>query len=196
MSKEDPVLIADDDGTSRLILKRMVEGMGYDCDIVTNGQEAVAAAGRKKYKAIMMDMFMPVLSGCDAAASISQSMPKDQPCIVGMISIDEPDIKETCIDAGMHSVLCKPIEKKALRECLDHIESGRCIRQRDDIYGPSVVAEQGDRAGFPSNTASLANCPGSDVSALQAQHPHSAVRSAAATAPPAPSSSRHNSAPD
>ena len=114
------VLVVDDDCTSHLILKKMVEGMGYDCDVASNGQEAVAAAAKNNYVAILMDMFMPVLNGCDAAVCIGKMAPADQPSIVGMISIDDPASREVCMLAGMEDVLCKPVQKSVLAKILNH----------------------------------------------------------------------------
>ena len=67
------VLVVDDDCATQLIMKRMIEGFGYECDIASDGQEAVAAASSTSYMAIIMDLFMPVMNGCDAAMSIKQS---------------------------------------------------------------------------------------------------------------------------
>ena len=114
------VLVVDDDCTSHLILKKMVEGMGYDCDVASNGREAVAAAAKINYVAILMDIFMPVLNGCDAAVCIGKMAPADRPSIVGMISIDEPASREMCMLAGMEDVLCKPVQKSALAKILNH----------------------------------------------------------------------------
>ena len=117
------VLVVDDDCTSQLILKKMVEGFGYDCDIASNGQEAVEAASTHSYLAIVMDMFMPVLGGCDAAASITRRAGDHHPTIVGMISIDEGASRVLCQEAGMQEVLCKPIQRASLGQCLHRIKS-------------------------------------------------------------------------
>ena len=130
------VLVVDDDFTAQLILKRMIEGMGYECDTASNGKDAVAAVSTKNYSAILMDMFMPVLNGCDAAISISQMEPKDQPSIVGMVSIDDAASRELCMQAGMQAVLRKPIQRSSLGQCLNKIEATRqsdteaCAQQR------------------------------------------------------------------
>ena len=122
------VLVVDDDGTSQLIMKRMVEEMGYNCDVASNGEEAVAAAGRKSYQVIMMDMFMPILNGCDAALSISKKNQTHLPAIVGMVSIDDPDSRRRCLHAGMQVVLCKPIQKMHLMQCLENITTNSFCR--------------------------------------------------------------------
>ena len=116
------ILVVDDDCTTHLILGKMVKGLGYDCDIASDGQEAVAAASKNEYMAILMDMYMPVLNGCDAAVSISRNVKtRDRPSIVGMISIDEPASRDMCFRAGMQGVLSKPIQQSELGQCLHQI---------------------------------------------------------------------------
>ena len=145
------VLVVDDDFTAQLILKRMIEGMGYECDTASNGKDAVAAVSTKNYSAILMDMFMPVLNGCDAAISISQMEPKDQPSIVGMVSIDDAASRELCMQAGMQAVLRKPIQHPTLGQCLNRMEATRrshdadteaCAQQRPAAEVSAVQCSQ------------------------------------------------------
>jgi CheY-like chemotaxis protein len=118
------VLVVDDDCATQLIMKRMIEGFGYECDTASDGQEAVAAASKTNYMAIMMDLFMPVMNGCDAAVSINRLRTKEaNPVIVGMISIDEPAARKVCLYSGMQEVICKPIQRAALAQCLHQIKS-------------------------------------------------------------------------
>ena len=127
------ILVVDDDCTSHLILKKMVEGMGYDCDVASNGQEAVDAA-EKNYMAILMDIFMPVLNGCEAAVSIAEIGQSNRPSIIGMISINEPALREVCTLAGMESVLCKPILKSVLSKTLQLIRLKTSFRQDEGLH--------------------------------------------------------------
>jgi CheY-like chemotaxis protein len=118
------ILVVDDDCATQLIMKRMIEGFGYECDTASDGQEAVAAASGTNYMAIMMDLFMPVMNGCDAAVSIKKTRTrKETPAIVGMISIDEPAVRKVCVDSGMQEVMCKPIQRATLAQCLRRMES-------------------------------------------------------------------------
>ena len=148
------ILIVDDDCATQLIMKRMIEGLGYECDTASDGQEAVAAASNTNYMAIMMDLFMPVMNGCDAAVSIKQTRTKAAtPAIVGMISMDEPAARKVCVDCGMQEVICKPIQRGALAECLRRMES----RTGDDettLSSGGNVDHQGPAEEIASNRTS------------------------------------------
>ena len=127
------VLVVDDDCTSHLIIKRMLEGMGFGCDAVCNGQEAVVAATKCKYAAILMDMHMPVLNGCDAAMCILKIVSSDRPLIIGMLSFDEQSSRELFIQAGMQVVLCKPIHKPVLAKSLEIIKQHSLPSSKVDV---------------------------------------------------------------
>jgi CheY-like chemotaxis protein len=146
------VLVVDDDFTSQLILKKMVEGFGYDCDVASNGQEAITAALNQNYMAIMMDMFMPVLNGCDAAASITHENTANHPSIVGMISIDEKASRMLCEQAGMKQVLCKPIQRATLGQCLLKIKE---VHRKSVDVSESISSSDG-QPECPS-TAEISN---------------------------------------
>jgi two-component system chemotaxis response regulator CheY len=61
------ILIVEDDMTSRLLLRKMLEPFG-NCDVAVNGQEAVetykqALEGGKPYTLVCLDIMMPEMDG-------------------------------------------------------------------------------------------------------------------------------------
>jgi two-component system, chemotaxis family, chemotaxis protein CheY len=61
------ILIVEDDATSRLLLKKMLEAYG-SCDVAVNGKEAVAAFERvskqgDRYALVCLDIMMPEMDG-------------------------------------------------------------------------------------------------------------------------------------
>ena len=66
-------LIVEDEPTSRLLLQAILSGYG-DCDIATDGEEAVEAFRSAleqgvPYNLVCMDIMMPKLDGHEALAS-------------------------------------------------------------------------------------------------------------------------------
>ncbi len=111
------ILIVDDDVAALLIARRMIESMGYSCDVAQNGREAVAAATTHDYSFILMDIWMPLMNGCDAAREIlSGRISGYGPCIVGMISVEDIETIQRCSNVGMASVINKPLCRKHLRD--------------------------------------------------------------------------------
>src|SRR2546423_15668282 len=58
------VLIAEDDRTSSLLLRRVLEGLGHEVVAVTNGAEAIEQLTRKDdLQVVISDWVIPVMDG-------------------------------------------------------------------------------------------------------------------------------------
>jgi len=75
MSKR--ILITEDIADLRTVLKTVVESLGYECFMASNGKEAVEMAATERPDVIMMDVMMPQMDGFTAASLIRQN-PKTQ----------------------------------------------------------------------------------------------------------------------
>ena len=64
------ILVADDDEFNRSVFTMFLEKFGYRHLIVNNGLEALQAAKKYDFDAILMDISMPVMNGPDAAEQI------------------------------------------------------------------------------------------------------------------------------
>jgi len=138
------VLVAEDNLINQKLTVRMLEKLGYQSDVVENGQEALAALERGSYVIILMDCQMPVVDGFEATKLIRQRESTAQ----GTAAVDSalvPHIpivaltanamhgdRERCLAAGMDDYLTKPVRKEELRGALDrwmpasaHSQAGR-----------------------------------------------------------------------
>ena len=64
------VLYAEDQTTSRIVTKAMLERLGFAVDAVEDGELALQHATRDSYDVILLDIEMPVMDGVTAARSI------------------------------------------------------------------------------------------------------------------------------
>ena len=64
------VLYAEDQITSRVVTKAMLERMGFIVDAVEDGELALQCARNDNYDVILLDIEMPVMDGVTAARSI------------------------------------------------------------------------------------------------------------------------------
>jgi two-component system sensor histidine kinase/response regulator len=104
------LLLVEDSIPNQKLLQIMLHKKGYNCDIASNGKEAVEACSVKKYDLIFMDCQMPVMDGYEATTIIrhSHGMNKNTPIIAMTANVMEGDEKK-CFNAGMDEYIAKPI---------------------------------------------------------------------------------------
>ena len=116
------ILIADDNGTNRIILAKILERAGHNVVMVENGEQALDILEDHVYDLAIMDMHMPVMGGLEAfkiyrATDLRQ--PK-MPVII-LTASATVEAKQTCEEAGVDAFLTKPIETHNLLETIKRL---------------------------------------------------------------------------
>ena len=78
------LLIAEDQPQNRLLLRKLLEPLGFDIEEVVNGQEAVLACARRRPDLIWMDIRMPVMNGLEATRRIKAEAGEQTPKIIAL----------------------------------------------------------------------------------------------------------------
>ncbi len=120
------ILIVEDNLINQRLAHIMLQKMGYDCDMVANGEEAVNAIEVGNYSLIFMDMQMPVMDGLEASMRIRKNKQIKQPTIIALTANAMSDDRERCMRAGMDDYLSKPITLESL--------SGMIIKLGNKVY--------------------------------------------------------------
>lgn len=108
--KGKKILIVDDNDINQLVVKKILERQGFDCDIAVNGEEAVLAVKKESYACIFMDCQMPVLDGYEATKLIRQLEVGIRHKIIAMTANVVQGDREKCLESGMDDYLPKPID--------------------------------------------------------------------------------------
>jgi CheY-like chemotaxis protein len=114
------VLMAEDNELNTEIATEILMSAGVVLDCASNGKEAVEMFNNAvpfTYEIILMDMQMPVMTGCQAAAAIRKLSKPDAatvPIIALTANAFEEDIREA-LDAGMNAHVAKPINFETLK---------------------------------------------------------------------------------
>ncbi|MFW2588712.1 response regulator [Sagittula sp. SSi028] len=112
------ILIVDDNSVNRNLLEKMLEGQ-HRVVTASGGQEAVDIAGTKAFDLIFMDISMPEVSGTQACRMIRASGgPNSDTPIIAFTAHALPKDRQAFTDAGMSGFLLKPVNRKALQECV------------------------------------------------------------------------------
>ena len=115
------ILVADDNMINQKLIKNILDRLGIDVSIASNGEEALLLRAKHTYDMILMDIEMPIMGGMEATAKIlsyerSQNL-RHVPIVALTANVLAGD-REKYLGAGMDSYLSKPIELEALKELL------------------------------------------------------------------------------
>lgn len=112
------VLIAEDDLVNQAVISEMLNTIGCQADIVSNGQEALDTDS--SYDIIFMDLEMPEINGYEATRQIRQQEKGNiHKPIIALTAHAVKGVKDQCLAAGMDDHLSKPVSIKTLREKLE-----------------------------------------------------------------------------
>ena len=112
------ILAADDNEISQMVLSSMLLKMGYNCEMVQNGSEAVNKAIESEYDLIFMDMFMPEMDGLEATRRIREFYLKSHRPIIIALTSNALEEKETFLSAGINDFIAKPFKPKDLEQVI------------------------------------------------------------------------------
>ena len=107
------VLAAEDNGMNQLVLKTLLEQVGVEPVMVSNGREAVAAWAREPWDLILMDVQMPEMDGPTATGVIrARERAEDRPRtpIVALTANAMAQQVAEYLRSGMDDFVAKPIE--------------------------------------------------------------------------------------
>jgi len=138
------ILLVEDNLVNQKVAVRMLQKLGYQVDVASNGREALTVYHTKPYALILMDCQMPELDGFETTreirkreASLGNSqieMTDDENRnsldasretlhvpIIAMTANAMKGDRERCLEAGMDDFLPKPVKLEELAQRIDGI---------------------------------------------------------------------------
>lgn len=114
------VLVAEDNRVNQLVTRGLLEKVGVQVTVVTDGQEAVELLQRQPsaFDAVLMDVQMPRLDGYEATKAIRGALGLVWLPIIAMTAHALVEDRERSLAAGMVGHLTKPIVPKELYRAL------------------------------------------------------------------------------
>ncbi len=115
------ILLAEDNLVNQKVARALLNSLGYDCEIVSNGLEAIDALAAQRYDVILMDMQMPRMDGLEATRRICRERPlrNERPYIIALTANAMVGDREMCLAAGMDDYISKPVKAAELTRALD-----------------------------------------------------------------------------
>ncbi|CAN1212761.1 hypothetical protein TUMEXPCC7403_21320 [Tumidithrix helvetica PCC 7403] len=114
------ILVAEDNLTNQLVIRRLLQKLGYQADICNNGKAAIAALEKQPYDLVLMDIQMPEMDGLTATRLIREK-DSTNTWIIGLSANAFQESRQEALSVGMNHYLTKPLQMEALCEALRQI---------------------------------------------------------------------------
>ncbi len=117
--KDVPVLVVDDNPTSRKVLSETLTGFGFRVTIAASGAEALdrleTAGSREPFELVLMDWKMPGMDGIETSRRIKEHPALKQPPTIVMVTAHgREEVMKMASQAGLDGFLIKPVSPSVL----------------------------------------------------------------------------------
>jgi two-component system response regulator MprA len=127
------ILVVDDDPVLRRSLERVLRLAAYDVDLVDHGQAALAALGRERYAAVVLDVGMPPPDGLEVCRRIRAG--GDRTPVIMLTAREAVADRVDGLEAGADDYLVKPF---AIEELLARLRA--LLRRTTGAHGGRALS--------------------------------------------------------
>ena len=133
------VLVAEDHPVNRMVIKRQLQILGYEADIVEDGKQALDKWLNGRYDIALLDCHMPVMDGLTLSREIRRieqmrGAGKPTPLVACTANALQDSMRE-CLAAGMSDHISKPLSLAALKAMMD-----KWVEKRPPAAAPADIA--------------------------------------------------------
>jgi CheY-like chemotaxis protein len=135
------ILLAEDNRTTRDIVSRFLEFLGFEVALAANGIEALAVFIERSFDLVLTDLQMPAMDGLSLASHIKERSPGTP--VILITGSDRETVRKKVKRVPVDSVLFKPFRLEDLQRT---VQGALVSREGED--GSTGVGSERSRACF------------------------------------------------
>lgn len=112
------ILIVEDQLENQLLIKRLMENIGFEIKVAENGERAIQLFQSWHPQLILMDKRMPVMDGLEATEAIRRLQGGKEAKIVAVTASAFKEQRDEMLNAGIDDCVRKPYRFDEIYECL------------------------------------------------------------------------------
>ena len=105
------VLVVDDNPVNIGIIQKILEKNGYRTFSVTSGAGCIEAANKFDPDLVLLDIYMPEMSGIEVCAVLKQDMRTNGIPVIFVTANTDNEVLKEAFEAGGTDYVCKPVNK-------------------------------------------------------------------------------------
>lgn len=135
------ILIVDDERHARQRLRRLIEELAEDHDIIgeaDNGREALRLCLTKSADLVLLDVRMPGIDGLEVAERLAQLDPP--PAVILITAF--PEYALDAFERNVADYLVKPVRRERLSDALDRVRIANRAQRESEATQPRPVSRR------------------------------------------------------
>lgn len=110
------ILVVEDNPVSQRVLRAVLAKGDYKVECCSDGLSALTAAARRRYRLVLMDLFMPGMDGLETLERLRQIPGYESTPVLALTAEVNPQLRQECRQRGMAAFLTKPVHAGELLE--------------------------------------------------------------------------------
>ena len=138
------ILLVEDNLFNQQIAQEMLEEVGADVTLVSNGAAALELLGERSFDCVLMDLQMPVMDGLETTRRIRAAPQLSRLPVLAMTATATTEARVRCIEAGMNDFISKPVQPALLYQTIARWLPQGTPQAAPPPPAPASPAAQGD----------------------------------------------------
>ncbi|MBT3354513.1 MAG: response regulator [Candidatus Scalindua sp.] len=138
VTEKSTILIVDDNGVNRKIIKDLILTMGYDPLTAENGLYALSTLEKQPCDIVLLDICMPDMDGYQVLEYMKKDSALCQIPVIMISALDDMESVVRCIEGGADDYMVKPFNHTVLRARIDACLEKKHLRDKESKYQDQI----------------------------------------------------------